>query len=380
MAEKEVVPKENPQVKKEKKKSFNINISFGSVSGLNIALSIRHLSLMLKSGLSLSESIGVLAEQTVDARLKKAYQEIAISIEGGMNLSDSMKQHPKIFTGIVTSMVNVGEQGGTLEKNLIFLAEYLRKANDLNKKVKSALIYPGIVFTMTVVEMLGVIFFILPKLEELFKSFENIPPFTVSILKFSSFIRTNSTFLGLGILGFIIGLMLFLKTKPGKRFKDILGLNFPVIKKLNQNNILATFSRTVSILLESGIPLANSLNIASETIGNSIYKKALITLHEDVKSGKNLADALAKYKNLFPATYVKMIEVGEKTGTLQDNLTYLYDYHANEVEEMSNNLTQLLEPILLIFIGAMIGFLALIIIGPIYQFTGSINSSASPTG
>lgn len=364
----------NPATPKKKKKlSLNMEVSFGGVSDLAVALSIRHLSLMLKSGLSISDALATLTGPTTVPKLREAYEQIALDVNTGMNLADSMKKFPKIFTNIIISIVSVGEAGGTLEKNLIFLADYLKKDHELKKKVKGALLYPGIVFFLTILEMVGVIFFILPKIEELFRSFNNIPPLTRAVIDGASFVRTNWV-LVLGVVLFVVILFkLFLRTKPGKKFKDIFALKMPIINKLNRNNYIATFSRTLGILMESGMPLSKALDISANTIGNSIYTKALFETNTKIQDGQNLADSLNLYPQLFPPTFVKMIEVGEATGTLIENLDYLYDFHSEEVQDMANNLTALLEPLLLIFIGAMIGGLAMIIITPIYQLTGSIN-------
>ena len=362
------------QKKDQKKKRKSSGFYLQGVSNLTIALSIRHLALMIKSGLSLADAVKVLSDKTTDKRLKETYADIYQSIQDGMNLSDSMKNHRKIFSDIVISIISVGEQGGTLEKNLLFIADYLKKSNDLNRKVKGALIYPLIVLGLTVVEMLGVIFFILPKLEELFLTFDNIPDFTLFVIKAAGFIRTNALLIAVVIVILVIALMLFLKTEMGGYFKDKTSVKFPIIKNLNKSNILATFSRTLNILLETGIPLVKAIEITSLNTSNRVYKNVIKEVYDKVKGGKSLGESLADYEEFFPATYTKMIEIGENTGSLEQNLFYMYEYNAEQVDEMSSNLTSLLEPILLIFIGAMIGFLAIIIIGPIYQFTGSITS------
>lgn len=367
-------PKAQPEGEKKPKKSLlSMEVSFGGVNDLAIALSIRHLSLMLKSGLSLSDALSTLTGPTTIPKLRAAYEQIAKDVDTGMNLADSMRKFPKMFSNIIISIVNVGEQGGTLEKNLIFLADYLKKDHELKKKVKGALLYPGIVFFLTIIEMVGVIFFILPKIEELFKSFANVPALTKNVIAGAAFIRTNWILVLLGVIILIVLFKLFLRTKQGKVFKDHFALRVPIINKLNRNNYIATFSRTLGILMESGMPLSKALDISADTIGNNIYAKALTETNLKVQDGQNLAACLTLYPKLFPPTFVKMIEVGEATGTLEENLDYLYDFHSEEVQDMANNLTTLLEPLLLIFIGAMIGFLALIIVTPIYQLTGSIN-------
>lgn len=362
---------------KKRKGLLGGQVYFGRVPQIAILVSIRNLYLMLKSGLALNEAVATLAYQTPDERLQVAYAEIAEKINGGKTLADSMREYPKIFPDIVISVVAVGEKGGSLETNLSFLADYLKKAHTLNKKIKGALIYPAIVMGLTVIEMLGVIFLILPKLEELFSSFENIPSLTKSILSMSQFVRENSLILLAGIAVLIVLFIMFLRTKAGKKFKDFMAIKTPVIKKLTTNNILASFSRTLGILLETGIPLVSAMEIATSTVGNSFYQNKLMEISNEVKNGKSVADSMSKYPKYFPVTFVKMIEVGEGTGTLEETLAYLYDYHAEEVEELSNNLSTLIEPLLLIFIGVMIGGLAIIIIGPIYQLTGSINETGS---
>ncbi len=180
----------------------------------------------------------------------------------------------------------------------------------MEKKVQGALIYPAIVFMLTFVEMLGVIFLILPKLEELFTSFENIPPLTKGILAASAFIRTNALFLAGGLALAIFLFIMFLRSKSGKKFKDWFSLKFPVIKKLTQHNILASFARTLSILLETGIPLVSALDIATGTVSNTYYKKALKDVANEVKSGKSVASSLLFYPKYFPPSFIKMIEVG----------------------------------------------------------------------
>lgn len=358
---------------KEKKSVLQMNVSFGAgVTALDIALSIRHLSIMLKSALSLSDAIKSLSTQTDNAKLKGVFAEIYDDIDSGMTMAESMEKHPKIFSKIVVSVISIGEQGGTLEKNLLFLADFLKKNHELNQKVKGAMIYPVIVFGLTFSEMLGVMFFILPKLDALFTSFEDIPAFTKFVLNMAEFIRQNALGIFGGLIVFIIAMKNFLKTKTGKRIKDKIFLKFPIIKNLNRGHILANLARTIGILLESGMPLLESLQISTNTVTNSLYNEVLEKVHKEVKEGNTLAEVLTKYPDYFPSTFVKIIEVGEETGTLEENLLYLYQFYAEEVEEMSNNLATLLEPILLIFIGLMIGALAITIIAPVYQLTGSI--------
>jgi len=347
---------------------------FSNISTLDVSLSIKHLGVMLRSGLGIEESIIVLATQTPDERIRLAYAGILENMHSGKTLAESMKEHKKIFSDIVVSIIAVGEEGATLEKNLNFLAEYLKKDYELQRKIKGALFYPFIVLALTVAELIGVIYFILPKLENLFMAFEGIPAFTLFVMNAARFFRNNVIFIVIGIVVVIFTINRLLKTTAGKKFKDRVALNFPILKKLNKNIVLTYFARTLGALLESGIPLERGLSITQSTVNNSLYAKKLERVQEELKTGKNLSASLAAYPKYFPVTYVKLIEIGEQTGTLEENLDYLYELYSEDVTDMTNNLATVIEPLLLIFVGLMIGGLALLIIAPIYQLTGSINA------
>jgi len=349
-------------------------IYIGGISELEVALSVKHLSVMIKSGLALQEAVEVLVKNTSNPKLSDVWEKIAQEIKGGKTLSDSMENHKKHFSSIIISIISIGEQSGTLEKNLLFLAEYLKEKNELQRKIKGALMYPMIVFGLTAAEMMGMMFFILPKLDSFFSSFKDIPDLTKGIMNLSRFVRENTLVIILGVVIFVILFRLFLKTNLGKIIKDKLALNVPIIKTINKSNVLATFSRTMGILLESGLPLAKGLEISAKTINSRTYRRVLTEIYDKVTKGETVSSVMESYQKYFPPTFIKMIEVGEQTGSLEENMNYLYDFYSAEVKDMSNNLTTLLEPLLLIFVGAMIGLLALIIISPIYQLTGTINA------
>lgn len=346
---------------------------FHRVSGVDLALSIRHMAVMLESGLALEDSLEVIAKQSPDPKLREAYLDILQSVRSGKVMSSAMRKYPKIFSDVIISIVEVGEQGGTLEKNLNFLAVFLKKNYELLRKVKGAMLYPAIILILTAGEMLGVIYFILPKMESLFNAFDDPPALTMFILNFSKFTRENIVLIAIGLVILGVAVFKFFQTPRGLDFKDKLALRVPIVRDLIQKNILASFSRTLGILLESGIPLADALKITAATSSNRVYVKIFDQLQKEVQKGNNIADFLEKYPKHFPPLYVKMISIGEKTATLEDNLLYLYDYYAEEVEEMTSNMSTIIEPLLLIFIGVMVAILAISIVGPIYQMTGNIN-------
>jgi type IV pilus assembly protein PilC len=359
------------KTKNKKKKAGTVYLK--KISPIEIALSIRHMALMLKSGMSLTDIVDSLAENIEDERLKAVYQDIDEKIHQGESLSKSMKSHPKVFSQTVRSIVEVGEESGNLEENLLYLTDLLKQQHTLNKKVKGALFYPVVVFGLVVAELFGMVFFIFPKLEDVFEAVGNVPEFTQFIINMFRFFRQNVIFIGLGFL--LIGLLLYFyfRSKKGRILLDKLSLNTPIIRNLVFHNYLTNFSRTCSILLKSGIPLPRSLKICSETINSHSYTEALKDIYKSVQSGKNLNSSIAKYPKLFPRNYGDIIEVGESSGTLEENFNYLYEYHSAEVESIANNFATIIEPILLVFVGVMIGLAALTIIGPIYQLTGNLN-------
>ncbi len=344
------------------------------VSTPQLLISIKSMSALLKAGIAISETVETLSDQSSDENLNKIYTYINRKIESGSTLAEAMAYFPKIFSEEIVSVVQAGEEGGSLENNLVFIAETIKKEYELNKKLKGAIIYPLIIISLTVVEFIGMIFIVLPKLESVFSSFPEVPPFTRFIMDSAQYIREHwMIILGI-ILVIIAAIWIFLRTKPGKRFLSWLSINFPILKKLFSSNILASFSRTLSVLLMSGIPLSKALDITASTTSNYKYSEILKDVQENTERGKQVSDSLENYEKYFNKSFVKMVEVGESSGTLEDSLMYLHEYYSQEVDEMSNNIVTFVEPILLIFVGLIIGLLGVTVLLPMYQLMGTINA------
>lgn len=346
---------------------------FDKVSELSIAMSIRHMSVMLRSGISLANTVNIMSEQSESPILRKVFAAIYLTIQKGVSLAESMRRFPKVFSSIIVSIIEVGEQGGGLDQNLLFLSDYLKKKHDLNKKISGALLYPLIVLALTTVEMSGVIFFVLPKLETLFMSFKNVPKYTIVIMQASRFIRLNWYFLLAGALFIALLLFLYFKTVKGQRVLSKIMLNFPIFNKVVRLQVLTSVARTIGVLMSNGIPLVRAIRITADTTSNWVYHEILTKVAIEVENGTPLAAALGKHKKYFPETFVKLVELGESSGTLEENLRYLYGFYSEDLQELTSNMASLIEPLLLILIGAMIGMLAVIIIGPIYSLTSAIN-------
>ena len=346
---------------------------FDKVPELSIAMAIRHMSVMLRSGISLANTVNIMSEQSENPLLRKIFASIYKTIQKGVSLAASMKRYPKVFSSIIISIIEVGEQGGGLDQNLLFLSDYLKKKHDLQKKINGALLYPMIVLFLTAVEMSGVIFFVLPKLETLFLTFKNIPKYTVIIMQSTRFIRLNWYYI-LGIaLVIALAMYLYFKTKKGQKTLSKISLKFPIMNQVVKLQILTSVARTIGVLMSNGIPLVRAIRITAETTTNSVYNEILTQVAEKVENGTSLAAALEEHKKYFPETFIKLVELGESSGTLEENLRYLYGFYSEDLTELTNNMASLIEPLLLILIGAMIGMLAIIIVGPIYSLTSAIN-------
>lgn len=353
---------------KEYKKLKNLKIKVPA-----LLMSIKSLSTLLKAGIPLSETMDTISGQSSDENLNNIYSYMSSEVRRGSNLADVMRLFPKTFPETISSVVEAGEKGGSLENNLLFISETIQKEWEVSKKLKGAVVYPAIVIGMVGVMFIAMIFFVFPKLELMFEAFENIPELTKKIMAGAGFIRTNWMPIFGAIAVLVIVFIIFLRTKSGKKFSAWLAIHFPILKNLFKANILSSFSRTLSVLLASGIPLEKAMAITTETTNNYIYAESFKEICGSIAQGNNLSISLSDYPNYFNKSFVKMIDIGEVSGSLEENLMYLHDFYAEEVDEMSENLVTLIQPILLIFVGALIGGLALLVLMPIYQLMGSIN-------
>lgn len=330
-----------------------------------------NISIMIKAGLSLREAVATLQEQTKSKVFRKILEDIIKRLDNGESLADSMARHPRSFNQLFVNIIRVGEASGTLEGNLKYLAIQLEKSYDLHRKVKGAMIYPLLVLTSTFVLGSALAVFILPKLLPLFKSFDVKLPLPTKILMWvTEIIQNHGLLIFGGLIGFIILFTFLSRLKPVKKINHKILLRIPLFGRISRSNNLAQFCRTLGVLLKSGIPIVQGLEITSQTLKNMSYKKALTEASDKVQKGKSISDHLRIEKFLFPVTVSKMIQVGEKTGSLEQTLLYLAEFYEKEIDNVTKNLSNILEPILLIVIGLVVGFIAIAIIMPIYRLTG----------
>lgn len=340
---------------------------------LNKIFFVKNLALMLRAGLPIREAIAAIKSQFRNKRIRNILDGIISNIDNGHSLADSLAKYPTIFDHLFVNIIRVGEESGSLEKNLDYLALRLEKSYDLRRKIKAAMIYPVIVLVSTATLAAALSLLVLPKLLPLFKSFKIKLPLTTRILIFlTELIQNQGIFIFITILFFILIVIFLSRLKPIKLITHRLFLVIPVISSIAKNKNLAQFTRTLGILLKSGISLVEALEITAQTFDNVIYKNYIMNISVGVQRGNSVSSFLKENVNLFPPIISQLIQVGEKTGTLEEALFYMADFCEKEVDGAVKNLSIVIEPVLLIIIGLAVAFVALAIITPIYQINSGI--------
>mgnify|MGYP002725677772 CR=1 FL=1 len=360
------------QKSKTKKSALDFEISFRRVNATQKAVFAKHLSVMLKSGLTVNEAIDI-ASQSALGRLKKVLRGVLKSVQAGNDLASSFARYPKVFTGAFISATAAGESSGTLDKNLDYLAKQLEKEKELTGKVKGAMFYPLVVLAASFGLGLAMAFLVLPKIVPLFEGLKMELPLSTRVLIWSShFVQSNSTALFIGIIIFVVFFVWLVRQKFIKPLTHWLFLKIPVVKGISINSNLVRFCRTLGMLLKSGLTINEALEITSETAANYHYKKALRQVSSSIGKGAKLSTNLKRYEKLFPIMAINMIRVGEESGNLEETLLYLASFYETEVDNATKSLSTIIEPALLIMIGLVVGFLAISIITPIYNITSGI--------
>ena len=335
---------------------------------------IQNLDLLLKSGVSAPRAMRIIAKQTNNGKFRKIVETMALDVEAGKALHETMAAYPKIFSQIFVSMIEVGELSGNLEKSLEYLRIQLQREADLKSKTKGAMIYPGVIVSAMVVIGILLGIFVLPKLTATFKEFDTDLPFlTRVVIHVSDFMENNAVLVIIGLFVFVGAVVAGLKTPAGQRIFAFVFLHFPMIGPIVKKINIARFSRILGSLMKSGISVVQGLAVTGEALGNVYYRDAMATTATDVKLGKSLTDSLGKSPDLFPYIVTQMLAIGEETGNLEQILDQLAEHNEAEIDDTMKNLSSIIEPMLLLVIGVVVGFLALALIMPIYNITQSIS-------
>lgn len=328
----------------------------------------RNLSIMIKSGLSIVEAIGVLSDQVKGTKVKKAIKEIANEVRDGKKLSESMAKYPKYFPEHLTETINMGDISGRLSDVLDRIANDLEKDHELKRKVTGAIAYPAIVTVVMLVVAFGLSFYILPLMEEMFLEFgAPLPLLTRIILSVGKFIRAYPLII-LGVsAGLIIFFNLLLKQEKGRYLIHYLFLKVPIFGDLIKEYNLVLFFRSVESIVMSGISLADAVKIAKKTLTNEVFKKALDTIYPNLVHGTPLSETLIPFPTLFPVQTQKIVAVGERTGSSEEIFNRITGHYERAVDYKTRMLTVLIEPMMIVVIGIVIAGLALSVFLPIYQ-------------
>ncbi|TSC55452.1 MAG: type IV pilus assembly protein PilC [Parcubacteria group bacterium Gr01-1014_18] len=358
-------------------KSFQdwLRFQIGGVSLIEKVMFTKHLAVLVRSQIALDESIFILKEQASGWKMKSILEFALDSVLNGQTLSRSLEHFPKVFGPLFVNVLRAGERSGTLEQSLESLSIQMTKAYELRQKIKSALFYPALVLSLTFILGLFLATFVLPKITTLFSSFRvELPWATRALIAFSSFFQHYGILVFLGV---VVGIALWLWILQFRAVRypvHRLMLKSPLFGKLISDFNLGIFSRTLGTLIKSGVPIVESLQYTSETFNNLIYRSSLAAIAEEVSKGNSVASSLEKYHHLFPPIVYRMVAVGEETGRLEEVLFYLAEFFETEVDTTTKNLSTVIEPLLLLVIGAAVAVVALSIIMPIYQITGSFRS------
>jgi type IV pilus assembly protein PilC len=339
----------------------------GGVDEKEIVVFTRQFATMIDAGLPLVQCLEILASQQENKVFKKALMEIRKSVEGGLTFAAALKQHPKIFTSLYANMVEAGEAGGILDTILNRLAVYMEKAMALKKKVKSAMIYPSTIVTVAVVVVIFLLVFVIPTFKAMFEGFgATLPLPTVIVLELSRIVR--SYFLvGIGaVVAMVLGLRWWYGTPSGRLAIDTFLLKTPVFGILIRKVAVAKFTRTLGTLISSGVAILDGLDITARTAGNKVVEQAVLRTRASIAEGKTIAEPL-KASGVFPPMVVQMIAVGEQTGALDAMLGKIADFYDDEVDTAVTNLTALLEPMLMVFLGIVIGGVVIAMYLPIFK-------------
>ncbi len=349
-----------------------------SVKETDLVLCTRQLATMIEAGISLVQALTALYEQADPKRqrnLRHVISDVTTRVQGGETFNESIAKHPRVFNRLFVSMVKAGETGGLLAEILDRLAGFLEASARLRKKVKSAMTYPVIVLCIAFCITTFLLVRVVPIFGEIFADFgAKLPAPTQFLIDVSNFIRGEWYFLILGIGGMIFGARALLHSKRGKQWSDRWKLKLPVLGPLSHKIAMSRFARTFAQLIRSGVPILEVLDIVGGTAGNYVIEKSIKSVSEDVEKGDNLSTALSK-KAIFPPMLLRMVAAGEATGKIDTMLEKMADFWDEEIEAMLDALTSLIEPLLIVFLGLVVGGIVISMFLPIFKLNEVVSQS-----
>lgn len=353
-----------------------LEISLGpKVKIKDLVVFTRQLSTMISAGVPLNRSLATLREQTDNKYFKEVVGKVGKDIEGGKSFADALEAHPKAFNDIFVNMIRAGEAGGILDEILKKLASQIEKDASIRKKIKSAMAYPIVIFSITIVAFFGIMIFVIPKIGAIIKDLggpdAQLPVYTRVLLSISGFMQSNAIIIVIVFAGVIFAFRRYISTEKGKyNFHKFL-LGIPVLKTILIKIALARFARTFASLMGAGVSVIDSLQVTAKAIGNKVIEKELMDAAKEVKFGHQLSEPLSK-SPYFPTIVSQMLTIGEETGQIDTILVKVADFYEEEVDAVIDGLSALIEPLMIIVLGSMVGLIAASVMGPIASLSESV--------
>jgi len=356
------------------KEGFSFKLGSG-VSEKDLVVFTRQFGTMINAGLPLIQCLEILSTQSENAALRKSVGEIKVQVEGGSTFSDALRKHPKIFDDLYVNMVHAGEVGGLLDTILGRLSKHIEKAMKLKGQIKSAMVYPAAIVGIAAIVITVLMIWVIPVFEKMFKEMSGgkmaLPGPTQLVIDMSNFAQ-GYWYIILGVIvATVVAVKKYYATPQGKLAIDKLLLKLPVFGDLIRKASVAKFTRTLGTLLASGVPLLEALTICAKTSGNKVVERALLDAKVSISGGKTIAEPLGK-SGTFPKMVTHMISVGESTGALDSMLGKIADFYEDEVDQAVTNLTALLEPMMMVFLGVTVGFIVVAMYLPIFTMASAI--------
>jgi type IV pilus assembly protein PilC len=368
--------RKNIEVTKLKKKSKDIfeGLSFmqPKVTKKDLVIFTRQFSTMIDAGLPLVQGLNILAEQMENKTFKGMLKQVTKDVEGGSTLADALNKHPKVFDALFVNLVAAGEVGGILDTILQRLAAYIEKAEKLKSKVKGALVYPIAVLIIGVLVLVVIMVFVIPVFQEMFSGLgKGLPALTQLVIDVSDFTKGNIHFMIVGVIVVIWLFRRYRRTSSGKKTTDRILLKMPIFGELIRKVAVARFTRTLSTMISSGVPILDALEITAKTAGNAVVEEVIFEARTSIAEGQSIADPLSE-SDIFPGMVTQMISVGESTGALDAMLEKIANFYDDEVDVTVSALTALMEPLMMMFLAGMLGPIIIAMYLPIFGMASAL--------
>lgn len=333
----------------------------------------RQFATMIDAGIPILRCLDILTGQTKEPALKEALEHVTQDVKGGLALNEALQKHPQVFSKLYVNMIRAAELGGILDQILDRLAGFLEYEAEIKGKIKSAMMYPTLVLIFSQVMLFALFSFVLPKFKEIFTGMNvKMPPVTAALFAAGDFMNAYWWVVLLVLFGMFMGFKSWAKSPKGRYQVDFLKLRLPIIGELSLKMSIARFTRTFGTLINSGVPMMRSLEIVGETLGNKVLSQAIEATRQSIREGNKLSAPLYQ-SGLFPSMVTTMIDIGEESGRLSEMLVKVGDFYDSEVEATVKGLTSMIEPMLIIFMGVIVGFIAISVMTPIFKLVNSVN-------